>query len=113
MKKIGAIILCIFWAAAGLWGCGSETEEEPFREYTQISLFCDVDFWTPPEWETSEGSITGKISRETGVTLDTTVPPQDADNQVRLMLANDNLTDLVCVTIGQHVLRRQIRLVRR
>lgn len=99
MRKFSRIVvLCLFLAAAGLWGCGNKGEERELGEYTRISLFCDVDFWTPPEWETREDTITGKITKETGVALDTTVPPQDADNQVRLMLANDNLTDLVCVT---------------
>lgn len=98
-KKLKCYILCIFLAFMGIQGCDSHTAQtEEYEECTYLSLFCDVDFWTPPKWDTSEDTITGKITRETGVVLETDVPPQDADNQVRLMLANDNLTDLVCVT---------------
>lgn len=92
------IILCILLVVTGLQGCGKTSTEEEDRDYTYLSLFCDVDFWSPPKWDTDEDTITGKITKETGVVLNTTVPPQDADNQVRLMLANDNLTDLVTVT---------------
>lgn len=97
-KKLICCILCILLAVMGIQGCGNNAAHEEDKDYVNISLFCDVDFWTPPKWDTGEGTITGKITKETGVVLDTTVPPQDADNQVRLMLANGNLTDLVCVT---------------
>lgn len=97
-KKLICYIFCILLVFMGVQGCGSDAGQETDNEYTHISLFCDVDFWTPPKWDTGEDTITGKITKETGVVLETDVPPQDADNQVRLMLANDNLTDLVCVT---------------
>lgn len=97
-KGIICAMLCVFGAMSCLCGCGVAAGQEESGGTTRISLFCDVDFWTPPPWETGEDTITGKITKETGVALDITVPPQDADNQVRLMLANDNLTDLVCVT---------------
>lgn len=97
-RKIICVILCIFLFVTGMQGCGKESAQKEDRDYTYLSLFCDVDFWSPPKWDTNEDTITGKITKETGVVLNTTVPPQDADNQVRLMLANDNLTDLVTVT---------------
>lgn len=91
-------ILCILLVIMGVQGCGNHLAQQENVDYTYISLFCDVDFWTPPRWDTSEDTITGKITKGTGVVLETEVPPQDADNRVRLMLANNNLTDLVCVT---------------
>lgn len=91
-----------FAMALLLCGCGSR-EKEAVKEYAHISLFCDVDFWVPPEWETEERTITGKITQKTGVVVDTNVPPQDANSHLRLMLANGQLPDVVSVTDGTTV----------
>lgn len=91
-------MLAVVLMITGITGCSSREIQEEARDYTNISLYCDVDFWTPPRWDTSEDTITGKITEKTGVVLNTTVPSQDAENQVRLLLANDNLPDLVTVT---------------
>ena len=66
-------------------------------EYTRLSLFCDVSFWKPPQWETGEGSIMGTISEKTGVMVDVTVPAQDVDKQLSLLLINDDLPDMSSV----------------
>ena len=72
--------------------------EQSEREYARVSLFCDVEFWKPPVWDTAEDTITGEISQKTGLALDIYVPVQDADTQLSLMLVNDNLPDLISVT---------------
>ncbi len=88
-----------FWAVIiFLCGCASNVPKENAKEYAHISLFCDVDFWVPPEWETEEDTITGKITQKTGVVVDTNVPPQDANSHLRLMLANGQLPDVISVT---------------
>lgn len=98
-KKLMCYMLCILLVFMGMQGCGGHVaQQEEYGEYIYLSLFCDVDFWKAPQWDTGEDSITGKISRKTGVALNTAIPPEDADNQVRLMLANDKLTDFVSVT---------------
>lgn len=84
-----------------LGGCtkaGQENEEEnknTREEYARATLFCDVDFWEPPSWNTEEGTITGDISKKTGLALDITVPVQNADTQFSLMLLNDELPDII------------------
>lgn len=83
-----------------LCGCAGDSVQQAPREYAHISLFCDVDFWVPPKWETGEDTVTGKITQKTHVIVDTNVPPQDANNQLRLMLANDELPDVISVTDG-------------
>ncbi len=75
-----------------------KTQEAPQMGYIRFSLFCDVNFWKPPQWETKEGTITGEISKKTGVVIDTTVPAQDADKQLSLLLVNGELPDLSSVT---------------
>lgn len=83
-------------------GCGgsnsNQSQTENNDEYARASLFCDVNFWEPPSWDMTEGTITGDISRITGLALDITVPPQNADTQLSLMLLNDNLPDIISLT---------------
>lgn len=87
-----------------LSGCGSRKEDRgadySHKEdtYAKASLFCDVNFWEPPSWSTEEGTITGDITRATGLALDITVPPQNADAQLSLMLLDDQLPDIISVT---------------
>lgn len=86
-------------------GCGqnsqdSETADRDIEqnETVQAELYCDVDWWHPPAWSVEEGTTTGDITARTGVELKTTVPQQDADKQLSLMLLNDELPDLITVT---------------
>lgn len=85
-----------------LSGCGAEQNptvtEEGEDSYARASLFCDVNFWEPPSWSTEEGTITGDITEKTGLALDITVPPQNADAQLSLMLLNDDLPDIISLT---------------
>ena len=57
-----------------------------------------MNHWNPPAWDLSEDSITGKITKKTGVQLDTTVPAQDADLRLKILMVNDELPDLISVT---------------
>ena len=97
-RYICGILACII----GLTGCRTDEKkkdlEQNEREYARVSLFCDVEFWKPPVWDTAEDTITGEISQKTGLALDIYVPVQDADTQLSLMLVNDNLPDLISVT---------------
>lgn len=83
-------------------GCsGSNSKQSQIDnsdEYVGVSLFCDVNFWEPPYWNITEGTITGDISRITGLALNITVPPQNADTKLRLMLLNNNLPDIISLT---------------
>lgn len=106
-RKITASIsaLCVLT----LVGCAkseAETKKMTAREeITWAELYCDVDWWHPGAWSTESGTITGEITRQTGVALKSTVPLQNADKQLSLMLLNDELPDLVTVVnstlIGQ------------
>ena len=98
-------IVCVFLAAVLIFGAGGCSGKEDIDEsvtekedYVSETLFCDVNYWTPPAWDISEDSITGKISEKTGVQLNTVVPSQDADFRLKIMMANDELPDLISVT---------------
>ena len=85
-------------AGCGAGGDSTETEDGKGNTYATASLFCDVNFWEPPSWETEEGTITGDITKRTGLALDIMVPPQNADAQLSLMLLNDKLPDIISLT---------------
>lgn len=98
-RYLSAFLLCMFAFALALAVYGKqEGNQEEHTEYVRLSLFCDVGFWKPPQWETYDGAITGEISKKTGVVIDTDVPAQDADKQLSLLLVNGELPDMVSVT---------------
>ena len=100
--KIREMILITLSACVLLFaGCGAgqkDIAKEEGDPYVTASLFCDVNFWEPPSWSTGEGTITGDITEKTGLALDITVPPQNADAQLSLMLLNDELPDIISLT---------------
>ena len=100
--KIREMILITLSAGVLLFaGCGAgqkDIAKEEREPYVTASLFCDVNFWEPPSWSTGEGTITGDITEKTGLALDITVPPQNADAQLSLMLLNDELPDIISLT---------------
>ena len=79
-------------------GDAVRTEMQDEGKYTYVSLYSDVDFWNPPIWDTTDQTMTGQITRKTGVVLDVTVPVQKADRRLSMMLLNDKLPDLISVT---------------
>lgn len=97
--------LIVFACGCDLKGAKTESAGKEQEEITRAELFCDVDWWHPPVWTTDEGTVTGDITSETGVALETMIPQQDADKQLSLMLVNDELPDFITVTdpivIGQ------------
>lgn len=96
-KRWGKIFF-IAVSVIGLTACGQEKENDGNREYAEASLFCDVSFWDYPVWKVQEGTITGEITEKTGLALDVMQPTQDVDTQLRLMLLNDELPDIISVT---------------
>ncbi len=94
------VLLILLALGLAIAACGKQ-EEAPKKgdtECIRLSLFCDVNFWKPPQWEIKKDSITGKISEKTGVVIDTNVPAQDADKQLSLLLMNGELPDMISVT---------------
>lgn len=83
-----------------LAGCAGENSGEPIAEddYVSVTLFVDVSFWHAPRWDTEPGTITGDISRETGLIIDPVERLEDPVRQLSLMLVNDELPDVITVT---------------
>lgn len=109
-KNLSLLAAAAVFLLAG--GCGSGNafsdavpESQQEDRVVWSTLYCDVSFWYPPVWELAQGTITGDITQQTGVALETVVPAQDADRQLSKMLINDELPDLISVVdptvIGQ------------
>ena len=102
MKKVVVGVVLLLYLSL-LTGCMEDKHSDDSDVtgdpgYTQLTLFSDVEFWRPPAWDVTEGTITGDISRNTGVTVDVTVPARDADRQLSLMLINNDLPDIISIT---------------
>lgn len=97
-------VLSISLAVLGfiLGGCSGETLDDEMKiqedPVDYASLYCDVDFWNPVEWSTAENTITGDITKKTGLALEITVPAQEADKKLSLMMLNDEMPDIISVT---------------
>ena len=105
-KQIKTVAIFLTMICAVVVGCHKVPQKQPAdktssiasnEEYTSISLLCDVNFWEPPVWDSTEGTITGDISKKTGSVLNVMETTQDADTQLKILLLNDKLPDLVSV----------------
>lgn len=102
-KKKAAGLAGILLAGLCLWGCSGEDSEQPENRenkenFVSVTLFVDVDFWHAPRWDTAEGTITGDISRHTGLVIDPVERLKNPARQLSLMLVNDELPDVITVT---------------
>lgn len=95
--SISLAVVCIM-----LGGCSGENPDDEMEIQEEsvdyASLYCDVDFWNPMEWSTEENTITGDITKKTGLALEITVPSQEADKKLSLMMLNDEMPDIISVT---------------
>lgn len=88
-------VVCVLFG-----GCGEEKGQDMAADgsaYANISLYSDVNFWKPLAWDTAEGTITGEITKETGVTVDMEIPVKEADTRLKLMLLDDELPDVISI----------------
>ena len=58
--------------------------------FVTATLFSDVDFWEVPDWSLDAGTLSAEISEQTGLMLETIIPPQDADRALSLLLLKMN-----------------------
>ena len=99
MKKIIVIIITLCITITGCHILKDETgQAESQKEYKEITLFCDVDFWGTPAWNIEENNICKTISEKTGVTVRVVDNTDNPDKQISIALANDNLPDMISVT---------------
>ena len=73
--------MLVFIGIMLLFGCGypkrklqKENKKKTVSDYTELTMFSDVSYWELPEWSLDEGSVTGEITKRTGVIIDDIVP---------------------------------------
>ena len=108
---VSVIILAAFVAGISMYFCARQgngrsssfssdmESSEKEREVVPVGLplFSDVSDWTPSEWSLDSHTLTREISEETGVKIKATVPAQDADLQLSLLLIKNRLPDLMII----------------
>lgn len=81
-----------------LSACEQQAVSPAEPDYVTATLFCDIAHWKIPDWSVEEGSITGTITEKTGLALDIITPSQEADTQLKIMLVDDELPDIISLT---------------
>ncbi|GHT95625.1 ABC transporter substrate-binding protein [Spirochaetia bacterium] len=95
MKRFGLFVLVGVLAAAGVFAGPKQDSSGGVK----ASWFSDVSFWNPPaNWNLDENTITGTISKATGVQFEMNIPPEDGASKLSLMLISGNLPDVMSVT---------------
>lgn len=94
-KRMLSICLATFLL---LSACGQQKPGATGPGYETATLFCDVAHWKIPDWSVEENTITGMITKETGLALDVITPSQEADTQLKIMLVDNELPDIISLT---------------
>jgi putative aldouronate transport system substrate-binding protein len=66
--------------------------------------FSDVAGWNPPlTWNLDENTVTGTITKNTGVYFEMNIPPEDGAAKLSLMLVSGTLPDVMSITDGNMI----------
>lgn len=113
MKKVMAAAMAGIMAA-GMLACGSPAgETTPQGEQvetagggqaaageTEVYWFSDVTGWGPAGWEkgVTTSPLLDAVREKTGITFNIEQPPTDADTKLGLMIASNDLPDMISLT---------------
>ncbi|MBW4080004.1 hypothetical protein [Paenibacillus sp. S150] len=83
---------------------GNETNQQnnnvSSAEPVDYTWFATTGFWNPPQWSTEPGSVTGEITKNTGVTFNYNIPAQDGDTKLNLLMVSSGDFPDVITTVG-------------
>lgn len=94
-----AVFLCSF---AGRGSASGEVADD----IEEFEWFSSVSYWNPPEWSLAEDTVTGQISRKTGVAFSYNIPQRNAGMQLGQMLVKEQLPDVI--SISDAALQKQL-----
>ena len=95
--KFGAILLASTMLA-GSWSSVAMADESE-QTIDTATWFSDVSFWTPPtQWDLDENSVTGGITKATGLQFDMNIPAEDGTTKMALMIVSGELPDVISIT---------------
>lgn len=89
-KVVSTIMAAAMAGTLAAGGTGLVACAEAAEDVTTLSIYIDASWWPTDKWE---GIIPEEITNRTGVALDVTVATDDS--QLGLMIASDELPDLV------------------
>lgn len=94
--KLGAGILA---GSMLLTGASTAAFAQEQTDIDKATWFSDVSFWTPPtKWDLSEDSVTGGITKATGLEFEMNIPAEDGATKLALMIVSGNLPDVISIT---------------
>ncbi|MDQ0889708.1 ABC-type glycerol-3-phosphate transport system substrate-binding protein [Paenibacillus sp. V4I9] len=66
-----------------------------------VNWFSTAGFWNPPQWNTEPGTVTGELTKKTGLTFSYNIPAQDGDTKLSLLMvsSSDAFPDVI-TTVG-------------
>lgn len=107
MKK-SKLLMAVLCAAAVLTagsvaGCGQQEEPVSMDETQELNWFSDLSWWSPKTWDVDSASGTGKITEKTGVKIRYSIPDDNADTRLSLMMINGNMPDIISVSDEQMI----------
>lgn len=95
MKKLAALVMVLTLLITPVFGTSTLAD----AEQVSISWYSDVSGWGPANWNDVETSpLMDAIEEKYGVTLNIEQPATDADTKLALMIATDDLPDLISIT---------------
>lgn len=109
MKKVMAAVMAGIMAA-GTLACGSpagetapqgaQAETAGGGQETEVYWFSDVTGWGPAGWEkgVTTSPLLDAVREKTGITFNIEQPPTDADTKLGLMIASNDLPDMISLT---------------
>lgn len=113
MKKVMAAVMAGIMAT-GMLACGSPAGEtapqgaqaetaaggQAAAGDTEVYWFSDVTGWGPAGWEkgVTTSPLLDAVREKTGITFNIEQPPTDADTKLGLMIASNDLPDMISLT---------------
>ncbi len=101
MKKIPCNFIIYFLFLLLAAGCSS-----PKNTPTELEWFCDITFWKGVNWSLEPDTITGQISQKTGISCNLTIPAQNPNHELNLMILQDKLPDII--SLNDTNMRKQL-----
>jgi len=102
MKRLGLSVLIGILLTSGIFAGGSQsrTTSGPVKAV----WFSDVSGWNPPmTWNLAENTVTGTMTKNTGVYFDMNIPPENGAVALSLMLVSGSLPDVMTITDGNMI----------
>ncbi len=93
-RAFAVAVFAVSLCGIAMWNHRLGIMEEDVEEF---EWFCSVSHWDPPEWSLEEDTVTGQISRETGVSFTYHIPQKNTDMQLGQMLVKGRLPDVISI----------------